>query len=320
MPTLFPDRVFRSSQDILYLAGGSNSAASLYTEAGFSEAVNCIAWHERLTLRKTIVEQAGSRFLQLIVPEKLSVYPLDEGNRQKLFPGLQAHEIVPPGRRLLQIIGPTCVCYPEDFLREQSVHFPIYMPTDSHWTWQGAFSTFQALMWELGYTPDYNSFVGLSKKAFRYRADLWEPSFPDIEPDQFMRVCLPPSVRRVYVNPIVGMKEKMGLENEAGLHVGSHCVFENYAAEFQETVVIFGSSFSECRLDTSLLTACLSYYFRSVHFVWSTSVDVEYAVRHKPSLVIAEIPERFLTLCPDDKVRVEEYASERVRAWINRQV
>jgi hypothetical protein len=319
-PVLYQGRVFRSSDEKLYLAGGSNGAASLYTEAGFRRNIDSAAWSTLLADRREAVTKTGSAFAQLIVPEKMTVYPLNDADRQLVFPGSAPEDIVPPGRRLLQKIGPKGIFYPDDFLRVQAEGLAIYMPTDSHWTWLGAFSAFQALMWELNYAPIYDAFVHLPRRRLLYKGDLWEASFPSIEADKFERLVLPASVRRVYANSILGLKEAKNLNDEPGLHGGSHCIFVNCAAEIKQTVVVFGSSFSECRLDPSLLTAIFSYFFETVHFVWTTAVDVEYVVRHKAHLTIAEIPERFLTICPDDSTRVEENALSRVQAWRGRAI
>jgi hypothetical protein len=314
-PVPYVGRVFRSSDEKLYLVGGSNGPASLYTEAGFRRNVDCAAWDARFVDRREAITKTGSAFAQLIVPEKLSVYPLNDMDVHKIFPGTDQRDIVSPGRRLLQKIDSRGVFYPDEFLRAQSKTFPIYMPTDSHWTWQGAFSAFQALMWELGYTPGYEGFVRLPRRTLSYQGDLWEASFPSVEPDRFVRLTLPASVRRVYANSIVGLKEANDLNNELGLHVGSHCIFVNSAAEIRQTVIIFGSSFSECRVAPSLLTAIFCYFFETVHFIWTPSVDVDYVARHKPDLTIAEMPERYLATCPDDSTRVEEIAPSRIQAW-----
>jgi hypothetical protein len=308
-------RVFRSSGNSLYLTGGSNAAASLHTAAGFESRVDCAAWDELLARRRDAVAASGASFAQLIVPEKLAVYPLEGADRALVFPGLSAAEVVAPGRRLLERINAQSIIYPDEFLRQQTGTLPMFQPTDSHWTWQGAFSAFQVLMAWLDFHPDYDDFVHLPKRQLRYRGDLWEPRFDDIEPDPFERIILPAGVRRIYANPMMGLKERLGLPDEAGLHVGSHCIFHNDQAAFKETVVLFGSSFSECRLEPSLLTSVFAFYFSTVHFVWSNSVDAQYVERHRPAITIAEIPERFLTALPADGVGVEDYAVERVRAW-----
>ncbi len=312
------ERVFRSTNDILYLAGGSNGAASLYTEAGFRRGVDHNAWNGLLRQRKAAIEATGSKFVQLIVPEKLTIYPLADADRRLLFPEVDACEVLSPGQRLLRELDIGGIVYPEKFLNQQREVLPIYQATDSHWTWQGAFSAFQVLMWQLGYRPDYRNYVTLPQFELRYRGDLWEPCFEDIATEKFVRINLPSYIRRVYANPLVGFKEKMGLHNESGLHVGSHCIFQNPCAEFKETVVLFGSSFSEYRLDPSLLTSIFSFYFELVHFVWSSSIDYSYVDTQKPNITIAEIPERFLTAVPQDSEYVERCGSEKVNSWRKR--
>ncbi len=309
------ERVFRSSENMLYLAGGSNGSASLYTDGGFHGAVDLAGWKTTLAQRKAAIDDTGSKFAQLIVPEKLTIYPLGEADRHLLFPGLEESDIVAPGRRLLRELDMCGIVYPEDFMRLQREVVPVYPATDSHWTWQGAFSAFQVLMWDLGYRADYRKYVDLQKSELRYQGDLWEPKFADIEVRPFVRIKLPASIKRIYANRVIGLKEEMGLDDEQGLHTGSHCIFHNAEADFLETVTIFGSSFSECRLEPSLLTSMFAFYFSTVHFIWSTSVDFEYVKRHKTNITIAEIPERFLTAHPSDNARVEEASVDKIRAW-----
>jgi hypothetical protein len=307
-------RVVRSQDGVLYLVGGSNTVASLYGEAGFA-AVNVAAWQRRLDERARFAAARGVRLALLIVPEKLSLATLVEADRQRIFGEPDPDRLTPPGRRFIGLCGGADTVYPDSYLCSQAKTFRVFTPTDSHWTWIGAFSAFQVLMARLGRAPNYHSFVDLEKYTVRYNGDLWSQAVADLPMDAFERVRLPASVRRAYCNRIVGLKERLGLENEAGLHVGSHCIFANDAAEIREDVVLFGSSCSEYRLEASLLTAIFAHYFRTVHFIWSTSLDLDYIARHHPHLVVAEMPERFLTECPDDSFCVEVQASPLAARW-----
>jgi alginate O-acetyltransferase complex protein AlgJ len=316
---MYTERVFKSSDNRLYLTGGSNNVTSLYTEAGFASLVDRDAWGSRLAERRLRVESGGARFIQLIVPEKLTVYPLGDADRQQVFPGYTKEEIVSPGRRLINAIGTDGIVYPDQFLQDQAGSFPVYPPTDSHWSWKGAFSAFQLLTWTLQYAPAYRDFVNLPKRRLHYRGDLWEPTHGDMGAgDEFERVELPRQVTRIYANPLMGLKERLNKEDEVGLHSGSHCIFINPSSQFDEIVVLFGSSFSEARLPPSLLTAIFAYYFRAVHFIWSPALDYDYLARHPAALVVAEIPERFLTDCPMDRLDIEKNALDKMRQWSER--
>jgi alginate O-acetyltransferase complex protein AlgJ len=310
-------RVFWSRQNRLYLVGGSNDAANLFTEEGFQRNIDANSWAKIFERRRAVIQSTGSKFIQLVVPEKLAVYPLDEIDLGQIFGIKTAQDIASPGTRLLGLIDGRSFVFPAQFLRDQRSNFPIYPLTDSHWTWQGAFSAFQAIMWEAGYRPDYNTFVNLPKVDLSYHGDLWDASMGELQPDKFVRVKLPLSIRRIYANSIVGTKEREGLDDEQGLHMGSHCIFNNDDSEIDETLILFGSSFSECRLEPSLLTAICCHYFRTVHFIWSTFVDFEYVSRHKPNLTIAEMPERFLTICPNDGQNQDDFARERLAKWLS---
>ena len=166
-----------------------------------------------------------------------------------------------------------------------------------------------------GRTVTFAEYFTLRREEKRYRGDLWEEVFPDVDRDIFVRLMVPDWITRVYANSLVGFKEANTLVNAAGLHGGSHCVFVNHRAESKDSIVLFGSSFSDYRLTVNLLTAICVAHFRVVHFIWSTDVDFGYVARIRPDVVVTEIPERFLALCPSDELDIESYAVARLARW-----
>jgi hypothetical protein len=202
---MYTERVFKASNGYLYLTGGSNSVTSLYTEAGFNAAVDCEAWAKRLVQRAETLTAVGGRFAQLIVPEKLTVYPLCDADRRQVFPEHRADEIISPGRRFLAQIRDDHICYPDDFLLQQTDTLSVYPATDSHWTWKGAFSAFQWLMWQLNYAPDYDKIIQIPVRKMYYRGDLWEPRYEDVGPEEMQRLQIPAEIQRSYVNPLMGL-------------------------------------------------------------------------------------------------------------------
>jgi hypothetical protein len=118
-------------------------------------------------------------------------------------------------------------------------------------------------------------------------------------------------------NAIVNYKEKHGLENDVGFHVGSNVVFVNREPNANDKVIVlFGDSFAEYR--PHLLTGMLAETFRELHFVWSISIDWNYVKRVKPDIVVSEATERFMTTLPDDGFDVDDVTLRKLAPLINR--
>ena len=307
-------RVKRTIDGTLFLVGGSNSVLDLFAADIFRRRIDVMRWKECINLRQTRLAEMGVRYRMLIVPEKLSVTGMIEPYRSDLFTRDEA--LTPPGLRFAETIGNGAIIYPLNFLRRQILQgYNVFPKTDSHWSGTGALSAFQYLTVSMDYKFDFSSFLALGRRTLRYRGDLWEEQFTDVEAENFVKLEVPPWIHRVYANSIVGFKEKNNLSNSPGLHAGSHCIFANDKPASGDSVIIFGSSFSDYRLTVNQLTAVFSAHFKYVHFVWSTEVDFDYISRIKPNLVITEIPERFLTNCPRDELNIEAYAIARLDRW-----
>ena len=170
-------------------------------------------------------------------------------------------------------------------------------------------------MAKLNIDIDGKQYTGLGDIALTYKGDLWSPEYSSVQAEKFTRKKFPQSIRTVYENSIIGLKRQFNIADDPGLHVGSHVIFINDQASIKECVVLFGSSFSECRLECSLLTSILCLYYQEVHFIWSTNLDYDYIRRQRPSLVISEIPERFLPNCPPDNFNVEMFGATTAEKW-----
>lgn len=289
-------RVIRGADDILYLIGGSNSVLPLYTASGFAAQVDVAAWRARLAARNAYFAAAGIRWCQILAPEKLSI------DGDAVLRDLAGPDAIAPGARLVAEIAHPALVYPRDWLRDQrAAGYPVYVPTDSHWTPVGAFCALQWLLPYLGIPVDFAPYLALPGAPLHYHGDLWDPSFGDLPPDRFERKRVPSDIVRVHANRIVLAKERQALENDVGLHVGSHVVYRNETAERAERLVLFGSSFSDHRAECGLLTFLAALFFREVHFIWSTDLDLALIARIAPDIALLEMPERFLTQCPADR-------------------
>jgi len=304
------ERVHRTADDQLFLVGGSNDVLRLYSDAGFAAAVPVEAWRERLAARAAFFRGLGIPWCQVLAPEKLSIYG------DAVLRDLVGPEAVSPGERLVELLRHPALVYPRDYLRlQRGKGYVVYPRTDSHWTAVGALCAFQWLAPVLGVHLDFAPVLELVPWHLAYRGDLWSEEFADMPADGFNRYVVPGRITRTYANPIVRLKEQRGLENEMGLHVGSHVVYRNDAAERAERLVLFGTSFSEYRADCSLLTFLAALFFREVHFVWSTDLDLGFIERLAPDFALLEMPERFLTACPSDRFDVIAYGERAAAAW-----
>ena len=201
-------RVTRSD-DRLYLTGGTNAVLELYGDAGL---VPIEAWRARLAARESFFAGLGVKWCMLLAPEKLSVHG------DALLPIGSA----PPARRLLAAVPHPRLVDPTAALRQLSPSG--YAHTDSHWLPEGAACAFGQVMAALGGIFDPTAPGRLAMREISYHGDLWDASHDDMPPDRFARRALPDSVHRVYANRIVTFKEAHSLENETGLHTGSHVV------------------------------------------------------------------------------------------------
>ena len=264
------------------------------------------AWRARLAEREAFFARFGIPWCLLLAPEKLSI------SGDAVLPG----GVVAPGARFIERIGHPALVYPRDYLRRQRDDgYIVYPRTDSHWTALGAFSALQWLAPILGLDLDYRAFLDLDALPMSYRGDLWGDGHADFPPDAFARRAVPASITRIHANPVVMLKERLGLTNEVGLHVGSHVAFRNPQAQLRERLVLFGTSFSEYRLECSLLTFLAALFFREVHFVWSTDLDLDFIAALQPDIALLEMPERFLTHCPADSFDLAAHARHVVAGW-----
>ncbi len=302
-------RVHRSGDDVLYLTGGTNNVISLYTAEGFSSAVSVSGWRDRLAARDALFARLGIPWRLLLSPEKLSITGLADAC------ALTGTAAVPPAERLGQVLPHAALVDPAGYLRDQHRSgYGVYPATDSHWTTIGAFSAFQWLMGSLGLHPDGDVFAACAPYWLRYHGDLWDERLADIPPDRFERRTLPPWVSCTFQNALVDFKDCTGRENDGRLHTGCATSWRNDAAQFDQRVMLFGSSFSDYRASCSLLTFMAALYFREVHFIWSTSLDPAAIAELRPDLVLVEMPERFLPHCPADDLDLDRYARQRIAA------
>lgn len=293
----------------LFLTGGSNTPLDYYrNNKEFSRSlVN--DWCNLLLERQT--KLMGIDYIHLFAPNKESVYDNKLGNYFVDFPGnplaVLYRDASPAQAKLLADVAVN----PISHFKKIRADYELYWKTDSHWSPAGCLVAYQLICSKLKVKP----LVDLLSRSYTEGLavmDLGVKFSPEIkEYVRFYNFCK--SSFRAESNELVDFKERNGLENSPGLHVGSRVKFLNPEAICKKKVVIFGDSFSEYR--SSLLTGMLAETFSEVNFVWSTSLDYKFIGEISPDIVISEIAERFMPMVPKDEFDVEGFPSQCIEKF-----
>lgn len=288
----------------LFLTGGSNQVLGLFDAASDQ---NLRDWAELIGRRIARSTALGARYLQVVVPDKLTVY-----NDRVSAP--IADISLAPGARLRAMLDRTGrgdawvdVVTPMSAVKDGT---DLYWRTDTHWTFAGCRCAYEELCRVIGVAPATH--IGASAFHETETAlDLGSKAEPP-QREVYREYRIVRDAERIFANDLVELKESTGRHNEYGLHVGSHVIYANRtAAAHPQRIVLFGDSYSDWR--AHMLTAMLAETFREVHFVWSAAIDWRYVEAVRPDYVIAEVAERFLRKCPRDDFDVAAYAAARVK-------
>jgi len=292
----------------LFLIGGSNNALDLYSapRTPFTPDIR-EDWVNLLTSRQNRAAAFGARYMHLIAPEKLSVYP-------EYFRG-ELDTSVRPGAQLRRhMTGELAelLVDPVAFFGTVKNNAKLYWKTDTHWTFFGCFAAYQLLMTRLG-LPFDRTLQGRPFSEGDLTFDLGgKLATPQQERGRFYRVLS--KARRIHANPLVTFQESNRRFSESELHVGTQVVFRNDdPGAIERKVVLFGDSFSEYR--PHLLSGLLAETFRETHFLWTASVDFDYARRVGADIVISEGAERFMSRVPSDDQDFDAFVRTRMQKF-----
>jgi alginate O-acetyltransferase complex protein AlgJ len=274
----------------LFLVGGSNDvlAQQLSDPAAGYAAQDASSWLRLISRRMDICAEIGTRYLQIIIPEKLNVLP-------HLFP----YAIPPKSPRLEQIeteivgnpaLAPSYVSgYAALSEAPASIRSCAFPKTDSHLTAEAYFFLYCHILNRMGLAaPDAPSFdeeallVGDLSKRF-FGISLYETTS---YPAKAVRDALSASVRCV---------EHHDPENG---HINSRYVWKNANARHPIKVIAFANSFFERGGDSRCLSWWFARTFAEFHFIWNPNLDHDYIRTHQPDWVIGQTIERFLPIIP----------------------
>jgi hypothetical protein len=288
--------VYEGKDGWLFLIGGSNSAAALYRrDAPLLPDAKLEKWAKLIEDRARRFEAAGSQYVHVSVPEKLTIYD----NKFKdppvvdwtLSPAMRLGEMLqrsPYARVWLDLITP---------MRAARDQEQLYLKTDTHWAAAGCFLAYKLICERLGLEPepqllcrhhlDYGAYMDLGAKL--------NPPVPEV----FKFYDFTKNSTRTYANPIARYLDTA--TRDVVMHVGSHVTFRNEASSAaNKRILIFGDSCASQRMDA--LTGMLAETVREVEFIWSSNLDWAYVKRARPDVVIYELAERFLTKVPSDRL------------------
>ena len=291
----------------LYWVGRAGEVEKFYGDTALSRRI-LRRWARLINRRARRLDGLGIRHVHAVVPDKLAVYPAALG---RAFPGLDD----PPGMRLARLLAEDGRAPMVDLLaslRAARVDEPVYLRTDTHWTYRGYLTAYRALCEALGAPVADHVFAG-TQTCERFTFDLGEKLQPPVD-EAYVAYDFPRRAERVDANALVQARETGQVIRRRGLFVGSRVVMKNPASPDPRRVVLFGDSYIYS--PGARLTAMLAETFGEVHAIWSANLDWAYIEATRPDVVIFEIAERFLRQVPTDRIRIDAFAERRARRAI----
>ncbi len=278
-------------QGFLFLVGGTNSVLSQYlTDPDHPTLVEAAdGWLERISGRNALCQALGTRYLQLIVPEKLGVLA-------ELLPWT-----VPAASPLLQRIETATMRAPQlaqAYVSGRSVMNALdlearcrtFLRTDSHLSYDGIVRTLRAMLDAMGLPAPV-------------QPDAWKQvvSTGDLA-ERFFGVPLFETIRLPadsFCDAFSAGLELTEAHTPPSGHIGTRFVWKNANAAIPMKVVAFGNSYFERGGDAGGLSWWFARIFAEFHFVWDPRMDADYIAAEKPDWVICQTVERFLPSVPE---------------------
>ncbi|SDN14250.1 SGNH hydrolase-like domain-containing protein, acetyltransferase AlgX [Methylobacterium phyllostachyos] len=303
----------------LYWVGRTNEVEAFYGDTALSRRI-LKRWARLIAKRARRLDALGIHHVHAVVPDKLAVYPDMLG---RAFPGLDE----PPCQRLAQCVAEVSDAPMIDLLpplRAARSDEPVYLRTDTHWTYRGYLAAYRTLCEALHAPVAEHVFTGTQLRE-RFTFDLGEKLHPPVD-EEYVAYDFPRGAERIDVNALVRLRESRRAVRPRGLFVGSRVVMRNAAAADPRRVVIFGDSYIYS--PGARLTAMLSETFGEVHAIWSANLDWSYIEAIRPDIFIFEIAERFLRKVPTDRIDIDTFAKRRAKRalrptlskWIRQQL
>jgi hypothetical protein len=273
-----------------YLVGGSNLVLEqfLLPPDHPSVAATAARWREAILSRAAGLKAMGVGFLQVILPEKLSIWPDD-------FP----FDVATPSRLLCAVEAAMSMDPQVEnvFIWKRERIAPnigtdlVFGHLDSHLTARGAYTLFIELLARLGCDAVFDLDLG---QRVNIVGDLAERFFgiPLLEVYE-----MPGNAFTAKTSEKLELVERFIPQTD---HCGTRLVWQNEAAPLDLCIVAFANSFFERGGSARSLSWWFCRAVREFHFIWSPDLDFDYVRRIAPDWVICQTIERFLARAPRD--------------------
>ena len=284
----FDGTTLLGKQGEAYLVGGGNRVLERFLQPKDDPLGQRLAgaWQAAISARAHAVGAEGIRFMQLVIPEKLSIYPtqfpalvdtpsallrlleekLTTSDLSKIYvSGLQVLKALPPG--------------------------DVFPRFDSHLTVLGSYTIFVTQLEVMGLPNPFvldlsDTQVGVGDLALRFFGiPLYEQW---------------PAPGSAFVSAVSAGLELIFSSPPSDDHIGTRYVWRNSQAPINLKVVAFANSFFERAGSARALSWWFCRSFREFHFIWSPNLDIDYVRSTRPDWVICQTIERFLPQQPSD--------------------
>ena len=271
-----------------FLVAGGNNLLGQYALDPDSPTVRekVAAWTALVAARLAHCTAAGPGFVQVLIPEKLTVMPdlmpyqvrvpspIWRGVEERLHadPGLAPHFV--SALPILMRLAPLGEAFPR---------------MDTHLAARAAYEVFLAICAAMGAGPPLPDVPFTEQQVVQ--GDLARRFFPGVAlPEVYML----PDARAMADWPKPDLVERV----EPGRHMGTRYVWHTPAAPIRARVVAFGNSFFERGGSARSLSWWFARAFSEFHFVWESEMSHDYIAKVAPDWVICQGIERFMPQVP----------------------
>jgi hypothetical protein len=268
----------------LFLVGGSNKLLDLYVEDNPSAAEGASQWIELFDNRFESLSRLGVKYVQTVIPEKLSV-----------LSHLAPVDVTVPTPRMALI---------EETLASRG-YYRESLSVLSSWPGQAAYRKNDLHLSAVGARECFLSMTTNLDSRFEDRArfvQLSESKFSGGDlADRFFGVPILAREARASRDAVESLEEALELvetfDPPSG-HQGKRRVWANASAPSSLRVLVFGNSFFGDGLYPDRLAWWFARFFKDFRFEWSPAFDYDVIDSYKPDVVIGQTIERFLPKVP----------------------
>jgi len=265
----------------LFLLTGRNQISKFYTDELELDIKN---WLACFVKRQKILDRLKIRYIQVLIPEKSSVYyeyaPFTASAGSPAYLNLIN----------LSLENDIAICNVLPNLLRKKDDRPVYLQGDTHLSTFGDEIVVNAILKLLNESISYD--IPSIDKILRV-GDLSERFVEDGDIQELVSMYNDLQFGNINSN----IELILSCDPENG-HQGRQRVWRNKTAPIKKIVVCFGGSSFERGENSGNLSWWFARLFSEFHFIWSSDFDADYIEATSPDIVICQSIERFLTEVP----------------------